>query len=117
MTINRPIRRYRYSILFLAVLFLALAASRIITLHGMELNTDEVWSIWQSLGTPEQVIRWTPYDWPPLYYLVLGAWKEIVGIQPITYQFFSTLMYVLSIALLYRVIRRLRDERSALMVV
>lgn len=115
MNLNHPVRRY--SILFLAALFLALAASRIITLHGMELNTDEVWSIWQSLGTPEQVIRWTPYDWPPLYYVVLGAWKEIVGIQPITYQFFSTLMYVLSIALLYRVVRRLRDERAALMVV
>ena len=72
----------QYSIIFLALGLLILAASRLIALNGLELNTDEVWSIWQSFGTPEQIIRWTPYDWPPLYYLILGGWKIFVG--PVT---------------------------------
>jgi hypothetical protein len=96
-----PIRRY--SILFLSMVLLALAASRIITLHGLEFNTDEVWSICKSLEHPEQIIRWTPYDWPPLFYLILGGWKAFVGIQPIGYQMLSIFFYMLSAAVLCRV--------------
>lgn len=112
---SRPVQQY--SLIFLSVLLLILAASRFIALHGLELNTDEVWSIWQSFGTPEQIICWTPYDWPPGYYLLLGGWKIFVGIQPFVYHYLSILIFLLSIALLYRVIRRLRDERTALIVI
>ncbi|MEO8609094.1 MAG: glycosyltransferase family 39 protein [Chloroflexota bacterium] len=121
MNTNNPPRLksviQQYSLIFWAVLLLLLAASRFITLHGLELNTDEVWSIWQSFGTPEQIIRWTPYDWPPGYYLLLGGWKIFVGIQPIVYHVLSIFIYLISVALLYRVIRRLRDEKTALLVI
>jgi hypothetical protein len=120
VTLNTPTfytRTHRYSIFTLTGLILILTISRIINLSGLELHTDEVWSIWQTFGTPEQIIRWTPYDWPPLYYLILGGWRGFVGIQPIGFQYLSTLFYVLSLALLYRVMRRLRDERAALMII
>jgi hypothetical protein len=108
---------WQYSILFVSVVLLVLAASRIIKFNSLEMNTDEVWSIWQTFGTPEQILRWTPYDWPPLYYLVLGGWKELVGFQPYVLRVFSLLCFLPAVAVLYRIIRRLRDERTALMVV
>ena len=49
----------------MTALLLVVAASRIPRLNGMEMNIDEVWSIWQTLGTPRQVLAWVPYDWPP----------------------------------------------------
>jgi hypothetical protein len=105
------------TIILLSLFLLLMAASRIIKFNGLEMNTDEVWSIWQTFGSPEQIIRWTPYDWPPLYYLALGGWKELVGFQPYVLRVFSMLCFLPAIAVLYRVIRRLRDERAALMAI
>lgn len=96
-------------------LLLLLAASRILKLSGLEMHVDEVWSIWQTFGTPADIIRWTPYDWVPLYYLVLGGWKELVGIQPVMLRLLSVFIFLLGCAVLYRVVRRLRSERAAWM--
>jgi hypothetical protein len=106
-----------YPLWFLTLVLLMIAASRIVTLYELELHTDEIWSIWQTFGTPEQIIRWTPYDWPPLYYLLLGGWKELVGIQPYVLRVFSVLAFLPGVAILYRVMRRLRDEKTALIVI
>ncbi len=103
--------------LFLPTLILLiLAASRIVRLYGLEMHIDEVWTIWQTFGTPEQIVRWTPYDWTPLHYLFLGGWKELVGIEPYALRLSSVLIFLIGAAALYRVTRRLRDERTALIV-
>ncbi|MDL1885970.1 hypothetical protein FBR01_20330, partial [Anaerolineae bacterium CFX8] len=70
---NRP----RALAILLAALLLLIAASRIPRLHEPQMNQDEIWSVWQTLGSPAQIIRWTPYDWPPLYYLALGTWRGL----------------------------------------
>jgi len=113
--IRRPATRC--AVLLVAGLLFLIAASRIIHLYGLEMHTDEVWSIWQSLGPPDQIIRWTPYDWPPLYYLMLGGWQALVGIQPYTLRVSSLLLFLISVASLYRIARRLRDEPTAVMVI
>ncbi len=46
----------RRHLLIVTVLLLIVAASRILRLNGLEMDIDEVWSIWQTLGTPRQVL-------------------------------------------------------------
>ncbi len=96
----------------LAVTLLVLMAGRILQLRGLELNEDEIWTIWQTLGSPRQVLAWTPYDWPPLYYLALAAWKEVAGWHPFAARYFSVLLFLPGAALLYRAIRRQVGHRA-----
>ncbi len=95
-----------------ALLLLLVAASRAFRLDATatEVTVDEVWSVWQSLGTPLQIIQWTPYDWPPGYYLALGGWRALVGLHPVALRWLSLLAFTLGGALLYRVARRLRGD-------
>ena len=37
------------------------------------MSHDEFWSIWQGYGEIADVLRWTPFDWPPLYFFRLGS--------------------------------------------
>lgn len=106
--------KFEYRILLAAGLLLLIAAVRIAHLAGLELIDDEIWAIWRTFGTPGQVIRWVPYDWPPLYYLILWAWKSLTGINPITVRFLSVLMSTLGAAFTYRVMHRLYGERAAI---
>jgi hypothetical protein len=96
---------------------LVIAAARGLRLNHFILNPDEVWSVWQTFGTPEQIIRWTPYDWPPLYYLSLGLWRGVVGPYPILLRWLSVLAFMVGAACLYRVMRRLRDAWAGVMAI
>jgi len=107
-------RLSRYRPLIIAVVFLLIAASRIPRLPGLEPDVDEAWSIWQTFGTPQQIIHWTPYDWPPLSYLTIGAWKGLVGIHPVVVRLLSVYIFMIGGALLYRVARKLHGHDAAL---
>lgn len=96
-------------------ILLIVAASRFSRLGEVAMNPDEVWSAWQTLGTPVQIIQWTPYDWPPLYYLTLGAWRELTGPYPITLRIFSILSFMLGTAFIYRVMRRLHSDSAGVL--
>src|SRR5438105_3470566 len=104
----------RYRPLLLALVLLAVAASRLIHFPGPTPDIDEVWSIWQTFGTPQQIIKWTPYDWPPLYYLVLGGWKELVGITPFVLRFLSLLAFLPGVAAMYRAAGKMFNRQAAL---
>lgn len=104
-----------HRILLGSLILLLLAASRIVHLRGLELIDDEVWAIWRTFGTPGQILTWVPYDWPPLYYLILGGWKELTGIHPTMARFLSVLVSVLGAAFTYLVMRRLFNTRAALL--
>ena len=99
----------RYIPLLLALILLLIAASRAFRLDATvtEVTVDEVWSVWQTFGTPKQIIEWTPYDWTPGYYLTLGAWRVLVGLHPIALRWLSLLSFVIGSAAIYRVGRRL----------
>ncbi len=97
----------------ITVVLLFVAASRLLRLNDVALNPDEIWSVWQSLGTPTQVIQWTPYDWPPLYYLTLGAWRQVAGIYPVSLRLLSALIFPLGAVFLFRVMQRLHNSTAA----
>ncbi|MBC7810473.1 MAG: glycosyltransferase family 39 protein [Burkholderiales bacterium] len=94
--------------------FLLIAASRISTLSltDRELHTDEVWAVWQTLGTPVNVALET--TWPPGFASVVYLWKSFVGLHPIALRLLSVLLFMLGCAFVYRVMHRLRGEQSAL---
>ncbi len=92
--------------LVLAAALLLIAAGRLLRLRGLELDADEVWTIWQTFGSPRQILAWTPYDWPPLHFLALGAWKELAGIHPVAVRMFSVLALLPGAACAYRAVRR-----------
>lgn len=106
-------QRYQKWIVVITVL-LVVAASRFTRLDEMAMNPDEVWSAWQTLGTPAQVLQWTPYDWPPLYYLTLGAWRELTSPYPTTLRVLSVLAFMLGTAFTYRLMRRCGESAAIL---
>jgi hypothetical protein len=63
---------------------------------------DEVWSMWQTQSSLAQTIGLTPYDWPPLYYVVLRVWTFLVGPNDVTGRYMSLLFGLLAIAFVYR---------------
>ncbi len=102
-----------YQSLLIAPLLVLIAASRILRLMSPGIIDDEVWTVWQTFGTPLQIIRWTPYDWPPLFYLLMGFWRSLVGLHPVADRYLSMLLFLLGSVGLYRVVRRLIDPTAA----
>jgi hypothetical protein len=95
------------SLAAITLILLLIAASRILHLTDLEMAWDEVWSIWQTFGSPVDIVRWTPNDWPPLFFLTLGAWKEFVGFQPEPLRYLSVLSFLIGSAFTYRATRRI----------
>ncbi len=102
----------RQRLLAIIGVLLLVAATRTLRLDDYAMHPDEVWSVWQTLGTPEQILRWTPYDWPPLYYLSLGGWRSLVGMHPVALRFLSALAFMLGTAAMYRSMRRLQGHSA-----
>jgi hypothetical protein len=102
-------------LLLLAPVLLLITASRIVRLNEMAMYPDEVWSIWQTFGTPQQILAWTPYDWPPGYFLTLGAWRALVGEYPITAHYLSVLAFVIGAAGMYRGMKRISGEKAGIL--
>ncbi len=91
-TLNLPV---------LAVLLLG-AAARFAPIASVPMWWDEVWSMWQTQGSFAQTLALTPYDWPPLYYLLLRTWTYLVGPNDVTGRVLSVLFALAGIAFLYR---------------
>src|SRR5689334_2710549 len=66
----------RTALTLVVVILLIIFASRVTRLNTLDMQQDEVWSVWQTLGTPQQVINWTPYDWSPTFYLMVDGWQN-----------------------------------------
>ena len=103
------------NMLIIASVLLLIGAGRMVVLNQLTMNPDEVWSAWQTLGTPQQIINWTPYDWPPGYYLTLGGWRALTGQIPLTERYLSVLAFLIGAAALYRVVKRLRGFEAGVL--
>jgi hypothetical protein len=102
--------------LWYAVLILLVTAwARIIYVPSLPFNADEIWSVWQTLGSPIDVIRWTPPDWTFPYFLTVWGWKEIVGLTPEALRMLSVLSSMIGGACFYAVTRRIWNEKTALL--
>ena len=99
--------------LALALLLLVIAAARILRFDSIFLGKDEIWSIWQGSGSLAELLRWNPYDWPPLYYIVLKIWVELLGFHPLALRAVSTLTFLLGMVFFYRVVSRGAGEMAA----
>lgn len=102
----------RQSAVLLALLLIVIVASRAFRLDVdiLDVQTDEAWSVWQTYGSLPEIVRWTPYDWTPLYYVTLGAWRELAGAHPIILRWLSVLLFAVGCSALYRVGRRLYGD-------
>jgi hypothetical protein len=87
--------------------------SRILAVGEVRMGHDEVRSVTRTFGTPAQIIAWQPPDWPPLYYLVLGAYRAVAGFHPLIIRYSSVLLFTLSLAALYPLGLRLFKNRQA----
>ncbi len=111
-------RQRNQIILTLTVLLLFFAAHRILSFAETEMHIDEIWTMWQTLGTPAQIINWTPFDWMPLSYLTFGAWRGLVGMHPVALRVLPMLTFMISAAILYRAARWVtREHQAALLIV
>ena len=99
----------------LTLALLLVAASRLLRLDDLTMNPDEVWSIWQTFGSVDDILRWTPNDWPPLYYLILAAWSQVAGIQPLALRTLSALAFLPGAACAFRLMQRWRGWRAGLL--
>ena len=90
----------------LTLLLVLIAASRILRVQEMRMDVDEVWTIWQTNGTPAQILAWTPYDWPPLSYLAFGAWRLAVGIHPFAIHMLPILIGLIGSACTFATMKR-----------
>lgn len=97
----------RHLPILLAALLLVSFAIRLSYLDHYLMDVDEVWSIWQSLGSPADIWRWTPYDWGVLHYQITGLWANLTGIHPVTMRLSSVLIELLTLALIARLGRDL----------
>ncbi len=102
-TVNNHPHLARQRLWVLVGIFLIIFASRIARLPTLDMEKDEVWSVWQTFGTPQQIVSWTPYDWSPTYYLVVDVWQRLTGINPLTLRLLSIFTFVVGVAVLYRV--------------
>ncbi len=91
--------------LLTALIFL-IATSRAIRINDFHLDNDEIWAIWQTIGTPQQVISWTSPTEHPTYFLLLDAWRQIAGMDPFVLRYLSLLLSLFGLAFMYRTVRR-----------
>lgn len=95
-----------HQVWFLTLLVLLIAASRAIRINGFHLDNDEIWSIWQTFGTPRQIIQWTSPTENPGYFLLVRAWTQLAGIDPFVLRYLSLLICLPGFGLMYRAVRR-----------
>ena len=110
-----PLTRKPYAVLLFALLLVLIVLSRAPYFGQLELDGHEVWTMWQSVGTLPQVINRTPYDWGPLYYVVMYGWQSLVGNHTETARALSVLWLVLGSAFMYRAMARLRPGTAPLL--
>lgn len=89
-------------LLAISLTLILIALSRMHHFNVIDLEPDEVWSVWQTMGSPVQIVAWTPFDWGPLFYLLLGGWRALTGINPDILRVFPVLLCLVGCAGMFR---------------
>lgn len=100
-------RSQKVALGLMVLILLCTAASRILHFDALKMDIDEVWTVWQTLGSPVEILNWTPYDWTPLHYLSLGLWRSLTGIHPYTLHLSSLFCFMVGAAAFFRALRHL----------
>src|SRR5258707_10198937 len=110
-------RQSKQVLAILTSIFIVIFISRLVRLPTLEMDRDEIWSIWQTFGTPAQVLQWTPPDWTPGWFLLVSMWQHLVGISPLIVRLLVVFIFLITSALLYRVPRDIATESAAIIEV
>ncbi len=98
----------------LTLVVLLITASRAIRINDFHLDNDEIWSIWQTMGTPQQIIQWTSPTENPTYFLLLDGWKNLAGMDPFALRYLSLLICLPGVVFMYRALRRQHGHTAGL---
>ncbi len=115
MLMPRTLPFSRLTLIALVAALLIIFGSRVVRLPTLNMNNDEVWSVWQTLGSPSETVQWTPYDWPPAYYLMLWGWRALTGIDPLVLRVNSVFQMMLTAALIFAIGRKLFSAQAGLL--
>ncbi len=97
------------------ITFLAFAL-RITRLDFQPLWWDEGWTVYFATSDIPSMVARTAIDiHPPFYYLLLHSWVFLLGSSPFAIRFFSLLVSVLSLPLIFLVARRLFNPSVGLL--
>ncbi|MFQ5886621.1 MAG: glycosyltransferase family 39 protein, partial [Anaerolineae bacterium] len=97
------------------ITFLAFAL-RIVRLDFQPLWWDEGWTVYFATSDISSMVARTAIDiHPPFYYLLLHLWALLLGASPFAIRFFSLLVGVLSLPLIFLVARRLFNPSIGLL--
>ncbi|MCC7450625.1 MAG: glycosyltransferase family 39 protein [Anaerolineae bacterium] len=109
--------RSRTFVVILLVLLTA-AALRITLLGQKAVWWDEAWSVWTAQQPFGQTSEITARDvHPPLYQWMLHGWVRVAGISELAARYPSTLLGLLTVAMVYPLTIRLGGKRTALLAV
>ena len=93
--------RYRLFVLFL-ILLLA-SATRFYQVDTRSLWEDEGWTLLLSEGSAAEIVQTMAFDQhPPLYFLMIGYWRDLTGDTELALRSLSVLMSILSVAAIYQ---------------
>ena len=105
----------RYHLALGGVILLALGL-RLTRLNFQPLWWDEGWSVYFAAADVSTLLELTAVDiHPPLYYLLLRAWSEVVGWGAPSARLLSVLIGTAAVPLLYLAGRRLFGRRAGLL--
>ena len=109
MTRRGPVPRH----VWLGAAVLLVAAFALIR-HADDLSMwyDEVWTIFHSTGTLEQIVRDRDLSWPLGYYLLLHAWIKLLGMNDFIVRAMNVLSGLLGTAFMIQAGRTLSSNRA-----
>jgi hypothetical protein len=94
----------------LGLILLVTAAVRVPVILYVPMWWDEIYTMWQVQAGFGQNIAMTPYDWPPLYFVVLWGWAAVAGYGDLSGRGLSLLFSLASVTLLYGAGRAIAGE-------
>jgi hypothetical protein len=96
----------------LVLLTLLVLLSRLPHLDNVTFIMDEAFTVARAMGTPQEVIAWQPFDWPPLYNLMVSGWQHLLTPHPLLLRWFSLLLYITALPVTFHAARRLLQNES-----
>ena len=111
---NRTFTKYQVGLLVAAITLLALAL-RLINLGYSDLTFDETASYFvasKPLGEMLPYLLSAFHEHPPVYFVALAGWMELLGRGEVALRLLSVLCGVLSIPLMYQFGRKAIDVRA-----
>ena len=111
MNARRDFSRGAALALMTAMLLLVML-TRLPGLSTLQLDADEVWSVWQAVDGPAQIVMRTPYDWTPTYFLLMGGWTSLVSNHPLAVRMLALLLFTVGAACTYQAGRVLGGRKT-----